>query len=84
MTITYKSVFEVKGMKFGWYKKELYRLPQNYNGKFLPLLKLPKMKIGQGFGYQLNQKQLSLRQLESMTTDEVFEVHAVDDDDLPF
>ncbi len=84
----YKTGFTYNGMLFGIYERELYRLPQVLNKRFLPrkLMKLRKEKIGGGdwVGYQLRGRRKSLTQIRSMLRTINFSHEWVEDSDYPF
>jgi hypothetical protein len=57
---------EWKGYMFGWFEKELYRLPIKAE-KNLLLKKLNPIKVGKRIGYRLRRDKLSVEQIKSMT-----------------
>ena len=59
--------FEHKGFLYGWYKKELYRLPSESGIKNYSLKKLEMIKVGRQKGYRCKRDKLSLVQLRDKT-----------------
>ena len=84
MIIKYTYGISHKGMTFGWKDKQLYRLPQVYNKRFLPLKKLNKIKVGNRKGYRLCGDRFSDIQLKSMTIFINQEFQEIKDKNLPF
>lgn len=69
MLIEFKYGFEYKGFLFGWYRKELYRLPSistNYRNYGIKKLKL--IDVGSVKGYRVKRAKLTVSQCVEMTT----------------
>lgn len=75
-----------KGFLYGWYKKELYRLPSADLQRGYSLKKLQRIIIGNKTGYRLRGDKLTMEQLEEITTlfNEPLIVLRRRDKDLPF
>ena len=84
MVKKYKYGIKHKGMIFGWKDKELYRLSQVFNKKFLPLKKLKKIEVGNKYGYRICGDRFSDKQLKSMTIFINQEVQEIKSSDVPF
>jgi len=84
MIINYEYGITFKGYLYGWKYKILFRLPQMIGKRFLPLKELNIIKVGNHNGYLLNQKRLSMSQLESMTGIINFKVDKTISKDCPF
>ena len=56
-----------KGIIYGWFEKELYRLPVHISNRYFCLKKLTKVPIGNQFGYRLSQKAFTINQLQELT-----------------
>ena len=53
MIINFEYGLIHKGFEYGWYKKDLYRLPSTSNNKNYGFKKLASITIGHGVGYRL-------------------------------
>ena len=84
MILKYKYGIDFEGMKYGWDKGILFRLPQTIGKNYYPLKKLTLIKVGCQMGYLLNRKRKSLPQLKSMTIYINFELQIIEDENLPF
>jgi len=84
MIINYEYGISFNGFIYGWKDKKLFRLPQTINKRFLPIKELKIIKVGNNKGYLLNQKRLSLSQLESMTGIINFKYEKTNSKDCPF
>ena len=73
--------FEYMGKTYGWYKKNLYRLPFKHAkiNRWYNLLKVAKWE---GKGFILGNHRKSFAQLKEMTKDIYYEIK--DNDDTPF
>lgn len=67
MVRNYKYGFEYRGFTFGWFKKELYRLPSIVHLRSYPIRKLNKIKVGNKDGYRVVRDRLTVDQLMEMT-----------------
>ena len=68
MVRIYKYGFKYKNFNYGWYKKELYRLPSvNFKNQNFPLKKLKLIDVGNKKGYRLFRDKKTLEQLEELT-----------------
>ncbi len=74
----------IGGIRYGWNKKELYRLPFNKGTKSFSLRKLKEIDIGRKTGYLLDQKKYTLSQLEEITNLVDWEVNRLKSPDCPF
>jgi hypothetical protein len=54
-------------MKYGWYKKKLYRLPSTINLRSYSFKKVPEILIGNKIGYRLMKKKYTIEQLKLLT-----------------
>ena len=59
--------FESGGFTFGWYQKNLYRLPQEKDKRAYALKKMNPITIGNKTGYRIRTKPMTLAQLEAIT-----------------
>ena len=84
MIMKFKYGFFFENVLFGWYKKELYRLPQEIGNRQYPLKKLDQIIIGQNVGYNVCNKKKTIKQLEEITIVINKEVSRIIDNDLPF
>jgi len=80
----FKYGIEDNNLTFGWFEKELYRLPQTINKRFYSLKKLNQINIGNNVGYLINQKRFTIKQLETKTIYINQEVQIIEDKDVPF
>lgn len=65
----FKEGFDYKGFSFGWYNNQLFRLPNESNGRYYGLKSVPLIKLSKsGKGYRLVRDKKSLGQVKSMTT----------------
>jgi len=79
----FKKGFYYKGFLFGWYKKELYRLPMQQNYA-LGLKKLSVIKVGNKEGYRIATDKKTIAQCKSMSTTINKKVEILVHDDVPF
>lgn len=84
MIVNYEYGITFKGFLYGWKDKKLFRLPQVINKRFLPLKELQIINVGNNKGYLLNQKRLSMHQLESMTGIINFKHEKITSKECPF
>lgn len=79
----FKKGFYYKGLLYGWYKKELYRLPmqQNY---VLGLKKLNVIKVGNKEGYRVAKDKKTIAQCMAMSTTINKKVEILVHEDVPF
>jgi hypothetical protein len=79
------SGFTFENIPYGWYEKELYRLPytNKHNMKF-SLKKMGKILIGRKKGYRLSQRSITIDYLEGITEPIDFEFTKVLDSNCPF
>ena len=71
---------------YGWFEKELYRLPIKIGLRYFGLKKLKLIPIGNKFGYKLSQKKFTIEQLKEKTVllEKVFTETKLTDKNLPF
>ena len=84
--LKFKHGFTIGNFTFGWYNKELYRLPSESKRRVYSFKKLNKIKVGNKDGYRVLRKKYSLNQLRDLTTEinKNIPVHTKKDKDLPF
>lgn len=82
----FKYGFTIGNLRYGWYEKDLYRLPSVSGGNYYPLKLQKVVVVGNQQGYVLNKKRKSLIQLKSMTAQftEPIVVNDIVDDNTPF
>ena len=80
----FKYGFTHKGQPYGWYKKELYRLPFTKQLRSYSLKQLSLIKIGNKQGYRVSKDKLSLQQLKCMTKEIDFKINIFTNSDTPF
>ena len=84
MIVNYEYGITFNGFVYGWKDRKLFRLPQVINKRFLPLKELSMINVGNNKGYLLNQKRLSMKQLQSMTGIINFKVEKITSKECPF
>lgn len=86
MTKVFKYGFDYKEMSYGWYKKDLYRLPSVIGLRTYSFRKLPLISIGNKKGYRIMQDPKTIEQLQQLTEriDYVYTVNGKNSDDTPF
>ena len=67
MLITFKHGFEHDGFLYGWYQKELYRLPICVGTRKYRLKKLNAIMVGNKVGYRIRRAKLTIEQLKDKT-----------------
>lgn len=67
MILKFKYGFEYNGFLYGWYEKELYRLPSTSGNKKFGLKKLESIVIGNSIGYRIKRDKLTINQLKEKT-----------------
>ena len=80
----FKYGFIYKEFVYGWWKKELYSLPQTVNQRSYAMRKLEQIMIGNNVGYRIGGDKKTIDQLEVLTTIYNHFVPKVKDLDLPF
>jgi len=76
--------FEINRIKYGWFKKDLYRLPFDKNNRSYALLKLNLVINGITPCYCVNRKNKTLKSLEKMTEKVDWKVDIIKSKHLPF
>lgn len=86
MIINFKYGFTYKNLNFGWYKKELYRLPSFSNFRNYPLKKLSKIKINKKEGYRIARDRKTIEQIKELTEliNYTYVVNGFNNKDTPF
>lgn len=85
MKLIFEYGFTHKGFKYGWFNKELYRLPSKSKNYNYPLKKLNEIKIGNSTGYRIKKDKLSLNQLMGKTKDiKKVSIEILNNKHLPF
>ncbi len=86
MIQNFKYGFEYKGFKYGWLKKELYRLPSQKHRRHYGLRKLPIIKVGNKDGYRVVRDRFTIDQLMNLTEriDYRHVVNGAGSDDCPY
>ena len=84
MTMDFKYGIAWQGFIYGWFKKDLYRLPSESFGRHYPLKKLKKIPVGNQTGYCLKRKKLSVSQLTDMTIIIRKKIQRINSNDVPF
>lgn len=67
MIITFKYGIEHEGFYYGWFAKELYRLPSTSGRYTYGLRKLNQIIVGNQMGYRLKKDKFSMKQLYDRT-----------------
>lgn len=67
MIITFKYGFEYGGFLYGWYQKELYRLPSTIGTRHYGVKKLNSIMVGNKVGYRVRRAKLTIEQLKDRT-----------------
>ena len=84
-TLVFKYGFELKGMKYGWYKKKLYRLPSTINFRNYTLKEMSEILIGYNIGFRLMKKKYTIKQLKEITIPILeLKIDLIKQEDLPF
>jgi len=83
MIIHFKYGIIHEGMTFGWYKKELYRLP-GFLKKTITFKKLNQIMIGNKVGYRLRGDKFTLEHLQTMTIFIDKKIQIIKDKSTPF
>lgn len=84
MILKFNYGFNYLGFQYGWYRKELYRLPSNTGNNKYGLKKLNLIPIGNTLGYRIKRQRLSMFQLKGMTTNINIEVVVIEENkDIP-
>lgn len=87
MIRVYKYGFTYKHFNYGWYKKDLYRLPSvNSKNQNFPLKKLNLIKVNKKKGYRLLRDKKTLDQLEELTEviNYKYVINGKNSEDTPF
>ena len=74
------------GILYGWYERELYRLPIVICLRNFGFKKLKKVPIGNNFGYRLSQKGFTIKQLQNITCllNEPYLIKEINHESTPF
>lgn len=83
--IKFVKGFEVQGVKYGWKKGKLYRLPYLNGVRFYPLKEVESMSFSNGSLYYLIRRtRFSTGKLLAITQDVDWEIdHQAEHEDLP-
>ena len=84
MIINFEYGLIHKGFEYGWYKKDLYRLPSTSNNKNYGFKKLASITIGNGVGYRLKRDKFTTGQLREKTIIINKKISIIKSDDCPF
>ena len=86
MIRNYRYGFNYKNFTFGWFKKELYRLPSKSGLSFYPLKKLNLIDVGNKKGYRIVRDKKTIDQLKELTEVINFEyvINGKQSEDTPF
>lgn len=76
--------FEYLGVKYGWYKKDLYRLPFESKLRYYGLKLIKPIYIGSTMCYNLQRKKITLKRIKLLTEKVNYNVEIVKDNDVPF
>lgn len=81
----FKYGLEIEGITYGWYKKELYRLPFNSeDNRYYSTKKLNQILIRNQIGYRLSGKRYTLNKLKNLTKLINLKEEILISNDLPF
>jgi hypothetical protein len=83
MVIRFSYGFTYKGMLYGWYRKELYRLPTKVGDRQYGVKKLTQIMVGCQIGYRIKRDRKTIEQLRQKTVILNEEVSIVTDFDIP-
>jgi len=67
MLLKFNYGFDYLGFQYGWYRKELYRLPSKTGKNKYGLKKLNPITVGNTLGYRIKRQKISMVQLKQMT-----------------
>lgn len=84
MIFKFSYGFTYMGFEYGWYKKELYRLPSVSGNNKYGFKKLNPIPVGNTLGYRIKRQKISMFQLKEMTTDIQREISVIEENkDVP-
>ena len=83
MIITFRYGFEYGGFQYGWYKKELYRLPSVSGINTYGFKKMKIIKVGNKDGYRVKRQKLTIDQLTERTVKMFVEVEIIKNQHIP-
>jgi len=84
MMYYFKYGFEHKGFQYGWFEKELYRLPSKSDLRYFGFKKLTPITVGNQIGYRCKRDKLSVYQLQQLTGRISVSIEVIKDKDVPF
>jgi hypothetical protein len=76
--------FEYMGVRYGWNKKQLYRLPFIRNKRSFNLLLVKPFVIGSTTVYNIQRTKVTINRLKKLTKDVSWELELVSVVDCPF
>ncbi len=80
----FKKGFEFNGVKYGWNKKNLYRLPVQIGKRFYAIKKMKQQLIGTTWVWNVYKHTMTKNQLKQLTKDVNWKVKENISPDCPF
>lgn len=80
----FKYGFEYYGVRYGWNKKQLYRLPFSRNKRTFGLLQVNPLLIGSTVVYNIQRNKFTINKLKQRTTQVDWTAEQVQEQDCPF
>jgi hypothetical protein len=80
----FKYGFEYLGVRYGWNKKQLYRLPFTRNKRTFELLNVKPFVIGSTTVYNVQRTKLTMNKLKQRTKEVGWSIKEFDKKDCPF
>lgn len=72
------------GVPYGWYKKELYRLPFERKGRAYSFKKLDQIMVGNNPGYRVAGQKKTIDQLKELTHTVDWSYSVIKNNNTPF
>lgn len=80
----FKYGFEFNRLKYGWHKKELYRLPCLIGARYYSLKKMKSHLIGTTLCWNIYKHKMTKNQLEKLTVKVNWKIESLKNSDVPF
>lgn len=83
-TIEFKFGFEFRGRRYGFYEKNLYRLPFINGMRHYPMRIIPKISVGNLPGYRCCREKISINKIKALLKNVDWKEKVFREDKLPF
>lgn len=75
--------FELNGIKYGWHRRHIYRLPYHDGKRFFSLREIKPFRTGTAVCYNIKKVKYTMGRLKTLTTKVQWEVNNISNQDVP-